>query len=69
MSLMWWSLAQFYREKADECRQWALAASEHERREQYAELASMWDTLVVAASQRHFSEHDISQSTNRLPTR
>jgi hypothetical protein len=62
MSLMWWSLAEFYREKGDECREWALMVSDPERRQQYLELASMWDTLVVEATRRHFSERETSQS-------
>jgi len=58
MVLMSWSRLEFCREKAEECRALALASHRVERRQQYLELASMWDTLAIEAARQHFSERE-----------
>jgi len=69
MPLNWWAIANLFRGKANECRALALAAENAERREQYVELASMWDALVEEARRRHFMERTRSYRTRSEPVK
>jgi hypothetical protein len=61
MALMWWSQAEFYREKAEECRELAQAASSARQRQRYLELASMCSALVIEAHRQRFWEREPPQ--------
>jgi hypothetical protein len=58
MALMWRSQAEFYHEKAEECRDLAQAASSAQEKQRYLELASMCGALCIEAHRERFLERE-----------
>jgi hypothetical protein len=56
MAQMWWSQAEFYREKAEECQELAQAASSTQQRQRYIELATMCVALCIEAHRQRLTE-------------
>ena len=61
MTLRLWSQAEFYREKAKECRELAQAASSVQQRQRHLELASMCAALCINAHRQRLSEREPSR--------
>jgi hypothetical protein len=61
MAMMWWSQAEFYREKAEECRELAQTALSAPQRQRYLELASICVALCIEAHRQRLSQSEPPQ--------